>query len=70
MKFRILAAALALPLALSGCGLLAEVGVLDESYKGSFIRGDAWAALCTASGGHYDARDRGSCPDFKLSEVF
>lgn len=43
MRFLLLSAA---ALALAGCGLLAEVGVLDDSYKGSFIRGDAYADLC------------------------
>lgn len=38
---------LAAVLALSGCGVLAEFGVIDESYKGSFIRGDAYEDLCT-----------------------
>lgn len=46
-----IALGLALGLTLSGCGLLAEVGVLDESYKGSFIRGDGYAALCDKIGG-------------------
>lgn len=38
---------------LSGCGLLAEVGVLDDSYKGSFIRGDAYADLCSVIDGEW-----------------
>ncbi|MCI0527787.1 MAG: hypothetical protein L0Y56_10140 [Nitrospira sp.] len=45
--------ALVLALGLSGCGLLAEVGLLDDSYKGSFIRGDAYASLCSVIGGQW-----------------
>jgi hypothetical protein len=38
--------AAALLLSLAGCGIGAELGFLDESYKGSFIRGDLYAKAC------------------------
>lgn len=40
-------------LLLSGCGLLAEVGLIDDKWKGSFIRGDAYAMACEAIDGEW-----------------
>lgn len=60
---------MACALALSGCGLLAEVGGLDESYKGSFIRGDAYADACDALGGIWSWKP-GTKPHCDIAGLF
>jgi len=67
MKCAILS--LACILALAGCGLLAEVGVLDESYKGSFIRGDWYADACESLGGEWSWKP-GTKPHCDISDLF